>query len=121
MHIGWCNCWKTAWVYRNGTGDLARSPIGERPADLEVLKRSEVRLYTERDTTRWRVTRSQRYEEMNAGRIKRLHSQLQAIGHTRIRLIETKDRNVRHGQRHPHAGSIVEEKDLISWVLGEVN
>lgn len=100
---------------------LARSPITVDDASVELLKPYAVRLYTEPDTVWWREQRGQRYEELNAWRLKQLEAQLQRVHHPSARLIETSGRGVQHGRRHPHAWSIVDEKELMNWVLGEVN
>ncbi|MDX6747060.1 hypothetical protein SHK09_09685 [Polaribacter sp. PL03] len=40
------------------------------------------------------------------------------FGGDNIKLINTKNRGYRaNGERHPHSWSIVDEKDLINWIL----
>ena len=97
--------------YRNA------SPIGDDREGLAPLLPLAVRLYTEPDTTWWREQRGYAWEELNAARLVELDSQLKAMGHARCELILTEGRGVQRGVRHPHAWSIVEEEDLVRWVL----
>lgn len=96
-----------------------RSPVTTSQASVEPLKDLAIRLYTEPDTAWWRINRGDRYEDMNAYYLEKLHKQLQAAGADKAEFITTHDRGIQHGQRHPHAWSIVEEKDLARWVLGD--
>ncbi len=94
------------------------SPVGTGDAGIAPLLATELRLYTEPDTAWWRINRGDRYEDMNAYHLERLAARLKAMGGTRVSFITSKDRGIQHGRRHPHAWSIVEEKDLVRWVLG---
>lgn len=94
------------------------SPISYTNSKLEPLKDLPVRLYAEPDTTWWRINRGVRPEELNANRLSRLDQQLRSLGNTRTAYITTQGRGVQHGQRHPHAWSIVDEQDLANWIEG---
>ena len=95
-----------------------RSPVTMNQASIAPLKDLPFRLYTEPDTAWWRINRGDRYEDMNASYLEKLHQQLIAAGSNTSELILTEGRGIQHGRRHPHAWSIVEEKDLVRWVLG---
>lgn len=94
-----------------------RSPLRPTAASVLPLKDLPVRLYTEPDTTWWRVNRGESYTDLNAYAFERIHTALVAAGNERAELILTKDRGIQHGQRHPHAWSIVDEQELVKWVL----
>ena len=93
------------------------SPVTTSLASVSLLKDLAVRLYTEPDTAWWRINRGDRYEDLNACYLEKLHAQLQTAGCAKAEFIATKDRGIQHGHRHPHAWSIVEEKDLVRWIL----
>ncbi len=92
------------------------APLLNTAASVAPLKDLAIRLYTEPDTAWWRANRDDSYEELNAFGLKRIHDTLQAIGNSRSDYITTKERGVQHGNRHPHAWSIVEEKELVKWI-----
>jgi hypothetical protein len=58
---------------------------------------------------------------LNAYYIEQLAIQLKAeFGDKNIELIQTKNRSYRSkGQRHPHSWSIVDEEELIRWILSK--
>ena len=44
----------------------------------------------------------------------------QKLGNPRVDLIETENRGYQaNGERHPHSWAIVDEKELIRWILEE--
>lgn len=94
----------------------ARSPLMPTRTSVKPLVDLPVRLYTEPDTTWWRVNRGESYEDLNSFAFERIHGALVAAGNTRAELILTKERGVQHGQRHPHAWSIVDEQELVQWI-----
>lgn len=94
-----------------------RSPLRPTAASVLPLKDLPVRLYTEPDTTWWRVNRGESYTDLDAYAFERIHGALVAAGNEQAELILTKDRGIQHGQRHPQAWSIVDEQDLVTWVL----
>ncbi|MEO8588198.1 MAG: hypothetical protein ABI432_02425 [Flavobacteriales bacterium] len=100
----------------NPTGYEVVSPLMNTEASVSPLKDLPVRFYTEPDTTWWRVNRGDRYEDLNAYALGRIHGALKAAGNTRAEFITTKDRGIQHGNRHPHAWSIVDEKELVNWI-----
>ena len=94
----------------------ARSPLMNTAASALPLKELPVRLYTEADTAWWRTNRDDSYEDMNAYSLELLQKTLCGVGNERAELIATKDRGIQHGNRHPHAWSIVDEKELVKWI-----
>lgn len=85
---------------------------------LSHLKDVKIRLYTEPDKNWWMQSRGCPYEETNAFYIKKLSEALQGQYGNRVELIETQNRGYRaNSQRHPHSWSIVDQDQLISWIL----
>ena len=96
------------------------APLLNSSASVAPLKDLPIRFYTEPDTAWWRTHRDDSYEELNAFAMKRIHDTLVATGNTRVEYITTENRGVQHGNRHPHAWSIVEELELVRWMVGLV-
>jgi len=92
------------------------SPLLNTSASVAPLKDLPIRFYTEPDTAWWRANRDDSYEELNSYGMKRIHDTLVAAGNARAEYITTEGRGVQHGSRHPHAWSIVDEKELVKWV-----
>ena len=99
----------------------ARSPLMNTVASLRPLNDLPTRFYTEPDTTWWRVNRGASYEDMNAFSLERLHKTLRVVGNDRADFITTKDRGIQHGNRHPHAWSVMDEKELVKWITSLSN
>jgi hypothetical protein len=95
------------------------APVTTDPASLAPLTGLAIRLYTEPDTTWWRINRGDSYADMNACYLEKLEAELKAAGATKAEYIPTQGRGIQHGMRHPHAWSIVEETDLVRWVLAQ--
>lgn len=87
--------------------------------NLEDLKNLKIRLYTEPDLEWWNKERRNNIDDLNAYYIQKLSKKLALeFGGDNIKLINTKNRGYRaNGERHPHSWSIVDEKDLINWIL----
>ncbi|MEL6699868.1 MAG: hypothetical protein AAFP89_26830 [Bacteroidota bacterium] len=89
-------------------------------SNLQHLKNTSLRLYTEPDTLWWRENRRADHQQMNAFYIEKLAERLQEQGFHRVEYIPTKNKGYRaNGDRHPHSWSIVDKKDLIRWILRE--
>jgi acetyl esterase/lipase len=97
------------------------APLLNSSASVAPLKDLPIRFYTEPDTAWWRANRDDSYEELNAFGLKRIHDTLRAAGNSNAEYITTEGRGVQHGNRHPHAWSIVEENELVDWILGLSN
>ncbi len=87
--------------------------------NLKALKNLKIRFYTEPDLKWWQENRKNDYEDLNAYYLKKLSDKLKIeFGNKNIELIETVNKGYRaNGERHPHSWAIVNEKDLIKWVL----
>lgn len=96
------------------------APLLNTSASVAPLKDLPIRFYTEPDTAWWRANRDDSYEELNAFGLKRIHDTLVAVGNARAEYIATEGRGVQHGNRHPHAWSIVDERELVRWIEGLV-
>ncbi|MCU0319017.1 MAG: hypothetical protein MUE88_02915 [Flavobacteriales bacterium] len=96
------------------------APLLNSATSVAPLKDLPIRFYTEPDTAWWRTNRDDGYEELNAFAMKRIHDTLVAAGNMRAEYITTEGRGVQHGNRHPHAWSIVDERELVRWMEGLV-
>ncbi len=96
------------------------APLLNSSASVAPLKDLPIRFYTEPDTAWWRANRDDSYEELNSYAMKRIHDTLVAAGNARAEYITTEGRGVQHGNRHPHAWSIVDEQELVKWIEGVV-
>lgn len=87
--------------------------------NLSNLKDIKVRFYSEPDTTWWRENRDTDYEDMNAFYIEALVKDLQLkYGEQSIKYIQTQNKGFKsNGDRHPHSWSIVDQNDLINWMM----
>jgi hypothetical protein len=94
------------------------APLLNTAASAAPLKDLPIRFYTEPDTAWWRANRDDGYEELNAFGLKRIHDTLVSAGNAQSEYITTEGRGVQHGNRHPHAWSIVEERGLVRWMEG---
>lgn len=92
------------------------APLLNSSASVAPLKDLPIRFYTEPDTAWWRTNRDDAYEELNSFGLKRIHDTLVAVGNVRAEYITTEGRGVQHGNRHPHAWSIVDERELVKWI-----
>ena len=87
-------------------------------ANLSGLKDLKLRFYTEPDLKWWKDYANNDWEDLNAYSIKKLANQLKVDGAKQVEYIATKNSGIRaNGKRHPHSWSIVDEKELIKWVL----
>jgi len=98
------------------------SPYTSKTENIENLKGLEklkIRFYTEPDLKWWQEHAKNEYEDLNAFYIQKLSNNLTSeFGNENIELINTENRGYRaNGERHPHSWSIVNEKDLLNWML----
>ena len=86
--------------------------------NIQALRNSKLRFYTEPDTIWWKQVRETDFEYTNARTIQRISRLLKEDNWTRFQLIQTKDKGYRsNGERHPHSWSIVDTEDLADWIL----
>nr|BFF36892.1 hypothetical protein BACT7_17540 [Tenacibaculum mesophilum] len=87
-------------------------------SNIEKLKSTKIRLYTEPDTLWWKKNRMADYDQMNAFYIKKLYESLKTKGFNNVEYIPTTNKGYRaNGERHPHSWAIVDKKDLINRIL----
>ena len=89
--------------------------------NISNLNNVEIRLYSEPDTSWWKQNRQAEYEDMNAYYIEQLANDLGKLyGEEHINYIKTENRGYRaNGDRHPHSWAIIDEKDLVNWMLAK--
>lgn len=87
--------------------------------NLKGLATLKIRFYTEPDLKWWSVHAKNDYEDLNAFYIEKLSNKLKMeFGNNNVQLIKTENRGYRaNGERHPHSWSIVDRKDLVSWMM----
>ena len=87
--------------------------------NIKGLEKLKIRFYTEPDLKWWKEYAKNEYEDLNAFYIQKLSNKLKIeFGNRNIELINTKNRGYRaNGERHPHSWSIVNEQDLVNWML----
>ncbi len=87
--------------------------------NLKGLEKLKIRFYTEPDLKWWKEYAKNEYEDLNAFYIQKLSAKLKIeFGEDNVELINTENRGYRaNGERHPHSWSIVNEKELINWML----
>lgn len=89
--------------------------------NISHLENLKIRLYSEPDTLWWKENRQAKYEDMNAYYIEQLAHDLATLyGKEKVNYIKTTNRGYRaNGDRHPHSWSIIDETDLVKWMLSE--
>lgn len=104
---------------QNTLEKLSSYTIGTDNIDnIKNLRDVKLRLYSEPDTAWWRENRWVDYEGMNAYQLEILNQSLQNKGWKNMEYIQTEKRGYRSdGSRHPHSWSIVDEQDLMNWIL----
>jgi len=107
----------TAFInYKNKSPYLSKTNSTNNLSKLNGLK---IRLYSEPDTLWWKVNRQTEYENINSYYIEQLANDLSKLyGEDKVNYIQTKNRGYRaNGDRHPHSWAIIDEKDLVNWIL----
>jgi len=88
--------------------------------NLNRLKNTKIRLYTEPDIEWWKKNRMADYEQMNAYHIKMLSEALYNRDFKKVEYIPSENKGYRNsGERHPHSWSIIDKEDLIDWILNK--
>ena len=102
-------------AYRLHSPVLASELAG---GNARLLQQTPLRLYTEPDVKWWLEERNLDYQGMNAVDHAALINLLRVAGNARAELITTTGQGYRpDGRRHPHSWSIVDETDLVRWLL----
>jgi pimeloyl-ACP methyl ester carboxylesterase len=106
---------KVRGAYRRQSAVLASGLGGD---NAQLLRSTPIRLYTEPDVHWWMEERNLDYQGMNAVDHAALINLLRVAGNARAELITTTGQGYRpDGRRHPHSWSIVDEPDLVRWLL----
>ncbi|MFQ3213125.1 MAG: hypothetical protein ACI9L9_001036 [Marivirga sp.] len=92
---------------------VAKNPL----KNLQALKRIAICLYTESDTSWWRQNRGVGYRATNSYPLELMYQEARKTSEFGIEFIRTTDKGYRvDGSRHPHSWSIVDKKELITWM-----
>jgi hypothetical protein len=85
--------------------------------NLQKLRNTKIRFYTEPDSLWWKKNRMADADQMNAFYLEKLSEQLQRSGFEEVEYIATKNKGYRaDGRRHPHSWSIVDKQELMEWI-----
>jgi membrane protease YdiL (CAAX protease family) len=102
-------------AYRRNSAVLASAADG---GNARLLGSMPMRLYTEPDVQWWMRERNLDFQAMNSVDHATLINLLRIGGNDRAELITTTGKGFRpNGARHPHSWSIVDEPDLVQWLL----
>ncbi len=102
--------------YENKSPYFSKTNSTKNISNLNDVK---IRLYSEPDTIWWKQNRQAEYEDMNAYYVAQLANDLGKLyGAEHVTYIKTENRGYRaNGDRHPHSWAIVDERDLVNWIL----
>lgn len=86
--------------------------------NIKNLKTTKLRFYSEPDTLWWKENRMADFDQMNAFYLERLSVLFKKSNFKQVEYIATQNRGYRaNGERHPHSWAIVDQKDLINWMM----
>lgn len=90
--------------------------------NVENLKLTKLRFYTEPDLEWWKQSSGNNYEELNAYSIEKMSEEMKRQNFNSVEVIKTKNKGIRaNGEKHPHSWSIVDVNDLMKWILNNKN
>jgi hypothetical protein len=90
----------------------------ENISNIQHLKNTKLRFYTEPDTLWLQKNRQTDFESSNAYTLQKIDAVLENKNWEKAELIQTKNKGYRSdGERNPHSWSIVDIDDLITWIL----
>jgi hypothetical protein len=102
-------------VYKNISPFDYRDKEGGRAV---LLKDTPMRLYIEPDVNWYIQNRGKDYLDMNAIDCAGMINRLRLMGNTKAELICTQNKGFNEaGEHDPHEWSIVDEKDLVDWMV----
>ena len=122
--------WVTAVLEKNLSGSPFENISGyyhyspfcyevENGGQAAILKDTPFRAYTEPDVQWWMDNRGNDFYSMNAVDAAAVVNQLNILGNKNAELILTENKGYRpDGTRHPHSWSIVDNGELVDWLLG---
>lgn len=86
--------------------------------NIQYLKNIKTRFYCEPDLDWQQQNRGRKFEDLNAFVLKKANEALLNLGNPATEYIETKNRGIRaNGKKHPHSWNIVEQRELVLWML----
>ncbi len=87
---------------------------------IKPLVNLPIRLYTEPDV-QWWLKEGIDYSQMNAYDFAAFTNELRRLGNQKVELILTEDKGYRKPDhiRHPHSWTIVDNNDLVQWLLSQ--
>ena len=87
--------------------------------NINFSKDIAIRLYTEPDLEFYKQWYNKiEFNDLNTSSIKKMYKSLHKLGYKNIEYIETQNKGYRsNGQRSPHSWSIVDAKEIVSWIL----
>ncbi|HET6559244.1 MAG TPA: hypothetical protein VFG54_18115 [Prolixibacteraceae bacterium] len=90
-----------------------------RQTAIKSIVNIPVRIYTEPDVSWWLKERGSDFSGMNALDASCMINELNRLGNAKANLIITHDKGYRKpdNRRHPHSWSIVDNAELINWLL----
>lgn len=92
----------------------------ENGGNVGILQNIPFRAYTEPDVLWWIENRGNDYYSMNAVDAAAVVNQLKLLGNDKAELILTQNKGYHpDGKRHPHSWSIVDNGELVDWLLGQ--
>lgn len=88
---------------------------------IKTLLKTPLRIYTEPDVNWWIKERGGDFSGMNALDASAMINELIKLGHKNASLITTDKKGFRkpENRRHPHSWSIVDNPELIKWMLSQ--
>ena len=86
---------------------------------IKKLTKMPLRIYTEPDINWWLKERGSDFTSMNATECSAMINELNRLGNQNAELITTENKGYRKpdNRRHPHSWSIVDNDELIKWLL----
>jgi len=86
---------------------------------IKKLSNISFRIYTEPDINWWLKERGGDFTNMNATECSAMINELNRLGNQNAELITTQNKGYRkpNNKRHPHSWSIVDNEELIKWLL----
>lgn len=87
--------------------------------EIKKLSNIPLRVYTEPDINWWLKERGADFTSMNATECSAMINELNRLGNQNAKLITTQNKGYRKpdNRRHPHSWSIVDNDELIKWLL----
>jgi hypothetical protein len=86
---------------------------------IKNIVKLPLRIYSEPDVTWWLKENSEDFTGMNVTECSAMINELNRLGNTKAELIITQNKGYRKpdNSRHPHSWSIVDNNELIEWLL----